>query len=119
MALAGSIDQRDDPKLTNAVLDKLVVLAVDGERERIVTAAAEFLPLWISEERHLEFLRGATGPVAREIHVRAYASLIQVYLNHGKVEKLDEIPAEFRAEVRSRLALGKSGPANLPLPSEK
>lgn len=103
MALAGSIEQSADPKLTDAVLAKLVVLAVDEDRDRIVNAAAGFLPLWIPEERHLEFLRGAKTPVAREIHLRAYASLLQVYLNNGKVEKLDEIPAEFRAEMMSLL----------------
>lgn len=119
MALAGSINQSADPKLTDAVLAKLVALAVDEDRDRIVNAAAGFLPLWIPEERHLEFLRGANTPVAREIHLRAYASLLQVHLNHGKVEKLDDIPAEFRAEVLSRLSPDNSGPAKFPPPREK
>jgi hypothetical protein len=110
MALAGSINQSADPKLTDAVLAKLVALAVDEDRDRIVNAAAGFLPLWIPEERHLEFLRGANTLVAREIHLRAYTSLLQVHLNHGKKEKLDQIPAEFRDEVMSRLGYPARAP---------
>jgi hypothetical protein len=87
----------------------VVALAVGEDRDLIVSTASAFLPLWIPEERHLEFLRAATAPVAREIHLQAYASLIQVHLNQGKEEKLDQIPAEFRAEVMARL--GRHAPA--------
>jgi hypothetical protein len=103
MALTGCFEKGADPKLADAVLAKLGSLAADGDQERIVSSAASFLPLWIPENRHLEFLRGATTPVAREIHLRAYASLIQVYLSNGMEEKLDDIPTEFRAEVLARL----------------
>ena len=104
-ALTGSFANDADPNLALEVMRQLVELSDGGDREKIVAIAAGTLKLWIPEERHLEFLRGASSPVAREIHLKAYAGHLQRYVDFRKLEKLDQIPADLRAEVLPLLRL--------------
>lgn len=110
MALVGSLEKNADPKLAEAVLAKLVALAEEGDREKIVSAAAAFLPQWLPAERNLESLRAAQSPVDREIYLKAYAGLVQSHLDIGQLEKLDQIPADLRAEVLPLLRLPEPAP---------
>jgi hypothetical protein len=104
LAMHQSLYKNADPKLVDAVMAKLVEFAALGDREQIISNAAMAFPMMLPEERHLDLLRSATTPVAREIYLKGYiVHLCRVAERDHELPNL--VPAEYRAEVRTLLRL--------------
>lgn len=108
LAMHQSFDKSADPKLVDAVMAKLEEFATQFDRKQIISNAAMAFPMGLPEERHLELLRGATTPVAREIHLKSYVAHLcrglGLPIGH---EVLDRIPVEYRIEARALLDLNE------------